>query len=223
MRFSDLYVAYKIGLKENKENIKESFHKLPRYRKVFVLVMFSILGIYIVLLISQIHQKCLLYIVIGMLAILIIFGFVDSKKENMKKMLDEHYKPYSTKRMEMLKDILNDFNVDSNDNMTIDLLIIQAKEGKKRSDILGPLVKPIKYMWAIILPITAYTMKRIAEEVSTNQLVIISIQIIMVIVIVIMISFAIFLLFRELNPDYSNYDQLIYDLEQLKIFKEKND
>ena len=91
------------------------------------------------------------------------------------------------------------------------------------SDILGPLVKPIKYMWAIILPITAYTMKRIAEEVSTNQLVIISIQIIMVIVIIIMISFVIFPLLRELNPDYSNYDQLIYDLEQLKIFKEKKD
>lgn len=40
MRFSDLFISYKIGLKEIKSTIP--FTKLPLYRKIAVITLFSI-------------------------------------------------------------------------------------------------------------------------------------------------------------------------------------
>lgn len=39
MRFCDLFISYKIGLKDIKSTIP--FTKLPLYRKIFVIILFA--------------------------------------------------------------------------------------------------------------------------------------------------------------------------------------
>ena len=98
MIFSDLFISYKIGLKDIKSTIP--FTKLPLYRKIFTIIF--LVGIPISGILFIFIQNIFSFIPIGFILIaLIIFTIIDSKKDNLKIMLENHYIPYSKKRMDM--------------------------------------------------------------------------------------------------------------------------
>lgn len=78
MRFSDLFISYKIGLKDIKSSIP--FTELPLYRKIFIIIFLTGIIISGILLIFK--QNIFSFIPIGLSLIsLIIFAIIDSKKE----------------------------------------------------------------------------------------------------------------------------------------------
>ena len=54
-------------------------------------------------------------------------------------MLNEHYSPYSEKRMQMTIDVLNNYKISIHDFEAIDLLIEEAKLAQSHCDYLAPL------------------------------------------------------------------------------------
>lgn len=90
MRFCDLFISYKIGLKNIKSTIL--FTKLPLYRKIFVIILYVCIIISGILLILR--QTLASYILIGLEALLFtLFFIIDSKKKNLEVMLKDHYAP----------------------------------------------------------------------------------------------------------------------------------
>lgn len=92
MRFCDLFISYKIGLKGIKSTIP--FTKLPLYRKIFVIIFFASAIVSGILLLFKLTLASYIPIALGALSF-IIFIIIDSLKRNLEAMLDEHYTPYS--------------------------------------------------------------------------------------------------------------------------------
>lgn len=106
MRFFDLFISYKIGLKNIKSTIP--FTKLPPYRKIFIILLLVcsiISGIFLFFIKKWVS---FIPIAIGILCI-IIFFIIDSTKRNLQVMLKEHYAPYSERRMKMVIDVLKQY------------------------------------------------------------------------------------------------------------------
>lgn len=86
MRFCDLFISYKIGLKNIKSTIP--FTKLPLYRKIFVIILFASAITSGILLIFR--QTWASYIPIGLGVLsLIVFFIIDSTKRNLEVMLQQ--------------------------------------------------------------------------------------------------------------------------------------
>lgn len=92
MRFCDLFISYKIGLKGIKSTIP--FTKLPLYRKVFVIILFASAIFSGILLMFKQTWASYIPIILGIISMLVFF-IIDSLKKNLKVMLNEHYSPYS--------------------------------------------------------------------------------------------------------------------------------
>ena len=149
MRFCDFFIEYKLGLKEIKNLIP--FTRLPLYRKIAIVLLF-VIGV-IGLIFSVTHKIIWAFITYGIVILLfIIFFIIDSKKKNLRNMLDNHYKLYSQKRMNMIISVLNIYDIKSTDTDTIDLLIAEATNAQIQCDYLLPLKKPLKALGAIIIP-----------------------------------------------------------------------
>lgn len=103
MRFCDLFISYKIGLKDIKSPI--SFTKLPLYRKVFFIIFLTGVIISSTLLIFIQNILSFIPLVLSLIS-LIIFSIIDSKTGNLSVMLENHCIPYSKKRMNMTIRIL---------------------------------------------------------------------------------------------------------------------
>lgn len=101
MRFYDLFISYKIGLKDIKTPI--TFTKLPLYRKVFLIIFLAEIIISGILLIF-IHDLFIPMVLNFFL--LVVFLIIDSQKGNTEKMLKDRYIPYSERRMNMIIDVL---------------------------------------------------------------------------------------------------------------------
>ena len=139
MRFCDLFISYKIGMKNIKSTIP--FTKLPLYRKIFIIALFAIFitsGIFVIF-----RLMCASYISIGLeILACILFFAIDSKKMNLEVMLQEHYAPYSEKRMLMTINVLKNYKIDIQDTASIDMLIEEAKLAQTQCDYITPLKKP---------------------------------------------------------------------------------
>lgn len=118
MRFCDLFISYKIGLKDIKSTIP--FTKLPLYRKIFVIIFFGSAIISGILLLFTLTLASYISIVLGALSF-IVFIIIDSLKRNLKVMLKEHYTPYSEKRMNMAIDVLKNYEIDIHDFESLDI------------------------------------------------------------------------------------------------------
>ena len=158
MRFCDLFISYKIGLKNIKSTIP--FIKLPLYRKIFVIILFASAITSGILLIFR--QTWASYSPIGCGTLsLIVFFIIDSTKRNLEVMLKEHYTPYSEKRMLMTINVLKKYEIDIHNNTSIDMLIEEAKFAQIQCDYIAPLKKPLKTLGAIIVPIIAFVAQKI--------------------------------------------------------------
>ena len=216
MRFCDFFIEYKIGLKEIQSTIP--FMKLPFYRKIAIVLLFIIGSIDLIFTATG-NIKGTIFTFITMILLIIIFLLIDSKKENLRKMLEEHYSPHSKERMDMLISVFNKFHLAPNDSNTIDLLIAQTKEEQVECDYLAPLKKPFKILGTIIIPIVVYVTQKLGDATSLEELLTVSLQAIAIIICIFAIILAIIPIIKELlYRDYNKYNELLYDLKQLKIF-----
>lgn len=88
MRFCDLFISYKIGLKDIKSTIP--FTKLPLYRKIFVTILFASAIISFILSIFKLTWIAYIPLALGVISFM-VFLIIDSFKRNLQVMLNEHY------------------------------------------------------------------------------------------------------------------------------------
>lgn len=216
MRFCDFFIEYKIGLKNIKDLIP--WTKLPLHRKTFIIIIFviSVLSILFVLL----KLFLAFFIAIGLFSLLLlIFTMIDTSKRNLREMLDNHYSIYSQDRMNMLKDVFNKYHLKIDDTDTIDLLINQAEKAKVQNNPFLPIKKPLKTLGTIIIPIVIYVTKEIVKTSTLDELIYLALLSIAIILCLVSIIFALIPIVKYIfYSDYNRYDELIYDLNQLKIF-----
>ena len=217
MRFHDFFISYKLGLKDIKNLIP--FTKLPLYRKFAVIATFSLS---ILSLIMLFIGKLELAASIFLIAILLtsIFVIINSTKKNLFEMLSKHHKPYSSERMNMILNLLKQYNITEKE--TIDLLIEEAKEAQVQSDFLYPLKKPLKVLGTVIIPIVVYVAQKIGDSATQEQMITMALQVIIISILIFVLIIAIKQFVVELlYRDYNKYGELIYDLRQVKIFYSK--
>lgn len=139
-------------------------------------------------------------------------------------MLKDHYTPHSQEKMEMVIDLLQQYDLDIHDVKTIDLLIEEAQNAKIQSDYLAPLKKPIKILGTIIIPLVAAVVEKISDTASQDDMIIFAAEVIVIVLMIFSIIFALSPLVKHiLYRDYNKYDDLIYDLRQIKLFYAKQD
>ena len=218
MRFCDLFISYKIGLKGIKSTIP--FTKLPFYRKIAVALIFTFSLISAFLLIIK-YYKIAFILMATTILLLIIFLIIDSTKRNLEKMLKQHYSP---KRMRMVIQVLEKYAIDVKNMDLIDMLISEAKAAQIQCDYLTPLKKSIKILGAIIIPIVAYAAQKIGEDTPQVDILALAIQLIIIILLIFSIVFAFATIVKDvLYLEYNQYNNFISDLHQIKIFYSMND
>ncbi len=219
MRFSDLFIDYKIGLKGIKSTIK--FTKLPLYRKVFLFI-FSTVVISIGILFIFNQNTCSFILMVLSLLLLIIFNIIDSREENLIVMLENNYIPYSKKRMKMTINVLKKYNINFKDLESLDMLIAEAKNAQAEYDIFSKFKKPLKKLSAIIIAIVIYVAKKASEKLTLFQLLKLAPLAIILILIVFLTIFCFITIFKDLfYCNYNKYNELIYDIRQIKLFYAK--
>lgn len=168
---------------------------------------------------SKIYLK-LFCITIGIVVIMLtICDVLNRSKEKLKIILNNHHRIYSDNRMNMLKNIFQKYNLDISNASTIDLLIQEAKDAQIENNPFISINKPAKILLASIISIIAYVAKEIAKSFTTNELMYITLLVITIIFCIIaIITVFIPAIINIIYYDYSKYDELIYDLRQLKIF-----
>ncbi len=219
MRFCDLFISYKIGLKGIKSTIP--FTKLPLYRKVIVIILFASSIISGILLIFNQTWASFIPILLGVIS-MIVFFIIDSMKTNLEVMLNEHYTPYSEKRMHMTINVLSKYRISIHDCESIDMLIEEAKHAQIQCDYLAPLKKPLKTLGAIIVPIVAFVAQRIGNAATQDEIITMAALIIVLVLLTFSLIFSLTPIVKDLlYRDYNKYDDLIYDLRQIKLFYAK--
>lgn len=227
MTFQDFFVKYKIILKEQKTCIK--LKELPTYRKVF-LGIFAIL--FITLVISMIFllfntdklrestiKKCFYISFSSVIFLIIIFSIVDNKKNNLVLMSTEHYNDYYNDRMELIIKLLEKYRIDLNDVDTIDEIINEAKVQQKQYDYLSLINNPFKSLRAFISSILTYAIKEVLKnDVQIEIIYQIMLLIFYIVLIIFGIYFSGFIIKEVFYFEYKRYEELIYDLKQIKLF-----
>ena len=220
MRFCDLFISYKIGLKKIKSTIP--FTKLPLYRKIFVIIIFASAITSGLLLVFR--QTWFSYIPIGLGALsLIVFFIIDSTKSNLELMLKEHYTPYSEKRIDMTINVLKEYGIDIQSPDSLDMIIDEAKLAQIQCDYISPLKKPLKTLSAIIVPIIAFVAQKIGNATTTDKMITMATQVIVIILLLFSLIFSFTPIIKDiLYNDYNKYENFIYDLRQIKLFYVKS-
>lgn len=219
MRFCDLFISYKIALKELKSTIP--FTNLPLYRKIAVIYHFSTAILLSIFFILRLNIAVLITLLIEIILIA-AFRFIDSKKGNLEIMLNDHYSPYSQKRMNMIIKILQQYQIDFHNVSSIDLLIEEAQAAQIQYDYLLLLKKPLKMLSAVIIPIVAYVANKIGDTASQTEVIQISIIAIIVILLIFSLILSLGSIFKDIfYHEYNKYEDFIYDLRQVKLFYAK--
>ena len=221
MRFCDLFISYKIGLKDIKSTIP--FTKLPLYRKIFVIILFASAIISFILSMFKLTWIAYIPLALGVISF-IVFLIIDSLKRNLKVMLNEHYAPYSESRMKMVIEVLTKYKIDIHNFESLDMLIDEAKHAQIHCDYLAPLKKPLKTLGAIIIPIIAFVAQKIGDAATQDEMIIMAVQAITLVLLVFSLIFLLTPTIKELlYRDYNKYNELIYDIRQIKLFYAKED
>lgn len=132
--------------------------------------------------------------------------------------LIQNSKEYSTDRMNILLDLFKENNLPIT-TQKIDLLIDEANQAKRDANLFLPLKKPVKALSVLIVPITIYIIQQLFSSSNVGAS-----NAILLLVYCIFIFVAVYTLIPFIEGImYGIYDDLIYDLRQLKIFyvKEK--
>lgn len=219
MRFCDLFISYKMGLKDARSPIP--FTKLPLYRKVFLIIFLT--GIILSCILLIFIHNLFSFIPIGLSFFsFIVFFMIDSRKNTTEMMLKDHYIPYSEKRMNMLIDVLKKYNINIENLDSLDMLINEAKYAQIQCDFLPQFKKPFKTLGATIIPIIVFVTKKISEAATEIQMLNMAGLAIILILLIFSLIFSFAPILRDLfYRDYDKYNELIYDLRQIKLFYSK--
>ena len=120
--------------------------------------------------------------------------------------------------MNILLDLFKENNLPIT-TQKIDLLIDEAKQAKQDANLFLPIEKPVKALSVLIVPITIYIIQQLFTSSNVGAS-----NAILLLVYCIFIFVAVYTLIPFIEGImYGIYDDLIYDLRQLKIFyvKEK--
>ena len=114
--------------------------------------------------------------------------------------------------MNILLDLFKENNLPIT-TQKIDLLIDEAKQAKQDANLFLPIKKPVKALSVLIVPITIYIIQQ--QFTSSN---VGASNVILLLVYCILIFVAVYTLISFIEGImYGIYDDLIYDLRQLKI------
>ena len=137
-------------------------------------------------------------------------------------MLENHYIPYSKKRMDMTIEVLKKYNINIENLDSIDMLITEAKHAQTSCDFLSQFKKPFKTLGAIIIPIVAFVAKKISEATTPTKMLNMATLAIILILLIFSLIFSFIPIIKDLfYRDYNKYNELIYDLRQIKLFYAK--
>ncbi|MFU9914845.1 hypothetical protein [Fannyhessea vaginae] len=219
MRFRDLFMSYKIRLQSTKGTIP--FTELPLYWQVCMTVFFAglimtgILYVYI----HSIHSYFTLIPFIISLLSVIIFSIIKSRKSNLNFMLTNYYIPYSNERIHMTIEVLREYNIDFNNVESLNMLIEEAKYAQTECDIFTRFQKPLKTFTAIIAPITVFTIQKVSEATTPTKMLYMGVLVIFSILVIFSLIFSFMPIVKNLlYRDYYKYNELMYNLRQIKLF-----
>ena len=223
MRFNNFFMEYKLGLKGIKKTIP--LKELPFFRKAFLisLIATSCVSLILFLFLGQ-GNWTVLYVILAILFVLHwgVFTWMDSRRENRKDMLKNHFIPYSKERMSMLITLLKNYGIksDQTDYLDkIDLLIQQAEENKIKDNPFLAIGKSLKLFCTVVIPAIVFVATKVAEQLSIQNLIVIVIGYVILLGSFFAMIFALHPFIMKFGyPDYEMYEELIYDLKQLKIF-----
>lgn len=215
MRFREFFIEYKIGLK--KIDNPASFGKQPLYIRVtlFIFYMFIIAGMILTVIKGIAIGSCVCFI--G-LAVFALYTFLCISKN--KKDLDK-YKKYSDERIYMLYCLLNKYGVEHGNVSKIDLLINEAKDAQSKVDLIAYIRSALKKWYIVLSPIAVVLYKTLFKDDSVmNFWIICSIGMVLLtcVSIYIFIKELIYIIYEYVHTEYKYYDNLTYDLRQIKIF-----
>lgn len=222
MRFCDFFIDYKISRSGIKSRI--SWRDLPRYRKI---ILSAILSAVILWCLIQLYVDVIgwlsIILVIVLLVVLIICERIDSIPKHQKIMVDNYYSEYSKRRMKSIRELLVKYKIDPADFGKIDLLIEKAKIDKQFFAPFADIEKGGKLFITVVVPVLAYIFKRILDnnkEVITDEIYVqIIASTIIIGVLIVAFVYALYPIIRRLlYRDEAKYDDLIDDLENIKIF-----
>lgn len=124
--------------------------------------------------------------------------------------------------MNMVIDVLKKYGIDVQNINTLDLLIDETEKAQIQSDYLAPIKKPLKTLSAIIVPIIAFVAQRIGNDATQDELIAMAVQVsVLALLIFSLIHSLTFIVKDILYRDYNKYNELIYDLRQIKLFYSK--
>ena len=211
MRFSTFMLSYKKKHKQLKSTI--TFRKLAFYQKIIVIIGFLMIIIGCCFKIAKCELAFGITLLIGSIFIIIFLHKSLSDTRDLSVLIE-----YSTDRMNILLDLFKENNLPIT-TQKIDLLIDEAKQAKQDANLFLPIKKPVKALSVLIVPITIYIIQQ--QFTSSN---VGASNVILLLVYCILIFVAVYTLISFIEGImYGIYDDLIYDLRQLKIFyvKEK--
>ena len=120
--------------------------------------------------------------------------------------------------MNMVIEILKKYNIDIDNLHSLDMIIDEAK----LADYLFPLKKPLKTLSAIIIPIIVFVAKKIGDIDSQSEMIYMATETIILILLIFSLIFSLTPITKDLlYCDYRKYDELVYDLRQIKLFYSK--
>lgn len=218
MRFCNFFIEYKLGL--DKIENKVTFKDLSLIRKIAIITIIISVILAEIMLICNLNIFAIIFFIIPIIPI-IIFYIINFKKEDLERTLNDKYIPYSNKRMNMLIDILKKHNIDICNSYSISLLIEEAQNAQIQTDYLEIISKPFKTLGAIIVVILPIAIKKFLDDAIQYEIILITISFILLVV----LSIAAFppIIKDIFYRDYKKYDELIYDLRQIRIFYSKED
>ena len=219
MRFCDLFISYKFGLKDIKSTIP--FTKLPLYRKIFIIILLVLLSLSVIFIL---FNQCFYFHVSVALVIflVIVFYIIERRKRNIKKILKNSYIPYSIKRINMVIGILQKYNIDINDIDSLNMLMDEAKHEQIQCDYLLLFKKSLKAFSAVIISTIGFFANKFLAVYNSNEIIYVYIQTLNICLLIYIIIFCISPIFNDVfYSDYNKYDEFINDLRQIRLFYSK--
>lgn len=219
MRFCDLFISYKIGLKDIKSTIP--FTKLPLYRKVFIIILLVLTSLSLTF--TLFNQIFYIYVSVALVFFSIVaFYMLEYRTRDIKTILKNSYIPYSIKRMNMVIGILQKYNIDINDIDKLNMLIDEAKHAQIQCDYLLQFKKPLKVLGASIVSIIGFLANKIFDAANPNEIIYVAIQTLNICLLIYVFIISVRPLLKDIfYSDYNKYDEFINDLRQIKLFYAK--
>lgn len=216
MHFYYFFDQYKRRLKDlNKgRSIMKAFSKMPLKYKILFAVLCIVVAVGISVFFLHSNSAGALVILAANIGLLIAacvcsYNSPQPKSEEITR---------SKQRITMVIDLLKEYNIDPSDSGKIKRLIDYAKEDQLRSDIFLDFKKTFQAISVPVVAIVGYVFKEIAKYSQLDILIVVALELVAIICCTIMMANAIKPLIEDLiNPEKNKYQNLIDDLNQIKL------